>query len=470
MKQLRKRYRIISFVCIFLLSIAMLYGVYSVSTYGSRWVSRPNNIRNLNAEKNSIMGDIFDRNGHLLATSTNEGERKYASNTLLRSAMVHILGDEQGFIANGVEDFHQHYLLDFHLTLGERIKNLLNGVPNKGDTIALTIDSKLQTAIVEMFKSYNATKNTGASAVVMNYKTGEILAMVSFPVFDPENMSSKINDNPLQPFWNRATQALVPPGSIFKIITTSSALDNINNVTNITFNCTGATRVGETFITDYNNDQHNQISLSKAFRLSCNNTFAQIALKLQDEKLLQTAKEFGFNTHFLFRDIVLEDSIYPTSNRSQFEIAWTGVGQSKLLVTPVHMCMIASAIANNGKMMEPRLIGKIISQTGEIRLPFESTFFKQATSSKNAEIIKEYMREVVENGTATRANVNGMKIHGKTGSAEATSTTTHAWFVGFNAQENLPIAVSVFVEGGNIGGKVAAPVAHDIFSYIKGHY
>ena len=470
MKQLKFRFRFLTFITICLLVVSGAYGVYSVSTYGSRWVSSARNTRYRSAKSRVIPGDIVDRSGVTLASTNEQGKRTYQQNILSRSAMVHRLGDDEGNVANGVESFQANYLLGFESSLSERINDLVGNTQRKGDTVVVTADSKLHTHIVQAFLNTSNTRGKCGAAVVMNYKTGEVLALVSLPVYDPQNITDTVRKSTQHPYWNRALQSTLPPGSTFKIITAVAALENLPNAQGAVFTCTGATQVMDKLITDYGNDQHGQISLAKAFRVSCNNTFAQIALTIGDDKLRKTAENFGFNDNFLFRDLVVENSRYPTQNRNTFEVAWSGAGQSQVAATPLHMCMISAAIANDGVMMEPRLLSRVESAAGTLRMRTSAKVYRTACSPETAKIIDGYMKDVIKSGTGTRAQVDGLTIAGKTGSAEGSSNgvdVTHAWFTGYIDSDAYPYAVCVFVEEGGTGGSVAAPIAKQIFEYLR---
>lgn len=469
---MKLRFRLLTFIVIALLFVSGVYGVYSVSTYGSRWVSSTRNTRYRSAKSSVTPGDILDRNGVVVASTDENGKRVYQSNILSRSSMVHLIGDDEGNVANGVESFQANYLLGMQAGLSERVNDFLSGETRKGDTVVITADSKLHTEIVQIFRTNSKVKGKCGAVVVMNYQTGEVLALVSLPVYDPQNITADIRASSLHPFWNRALQSTLPPGSTFKIITAASALQNLPNAETLTFNCTGATQVMNQLITDYGNDQHGDISLAKAFRLSCNNTFAQLALTLGDEKLRKTAENFGFNDNFLFRDLVVENSNYPTKNRNSFEIAWSGAGQSQVAATPLHMCMVSAAIANDGVMMEPRLLSRVQSPSGVVRLRYTSKAYRTACSREIAQTLETYMKDVVKSGTGTRARVDGLSIAGKTGSAEGNvdgHDVTHAWFTGYIDDARYPYAVCVFVENGGTGGSVAAPVAAEVFAYLRDH-
>ena len=470
MKQQRFRFRVMAFLLIALLLLAGAYGVYSVSTYGSRWFGSSYNTRYRAARKTVIPGDILDRNGVVLATADGEGKRTYPTVWHTRCAMVHVVGDLDGNVANTVDSFQASYLWGFETTLEERIEALRTGQKRRGDNVTLTIDSTLQTNIAAAFANMENTAGKAGAAVVMNYRTGEVLALLSVPTFDPLGSMAEVRNDPQHPFWNRALQSVQAPGSTFKIVTAVSALQNLKDVATHEFDCsTGATKIMEQLIRDYGYEHHGMITLDKAFRVSCNNSFAQAALLIGDKKLCQTAEDFGFNDNFLFRDLVVENSRYPTENRNDFEIAWSGAGQSQVAATPMHMCMVAAAIANDGTMMEPRLLRQVVSPAGMQRLGYTSKVYTQACTPELAAQVEEYMIDVVKNGTGKSAAVEGLTIAGKTGSAESSLDgryVTHGWFVGYIDDPAYPYAVSVFVEEGGSGGKAAAPLAHEIFRWL----
>lgn len=471
MKQQRLRFRLLTLFTIALLLTAAGYGVYSVSSYGSRWVSSARNTRYRSAKSSVIPGDIYDRNGVTIASTDSDGNRTYQSDVWARSSLVHLIGDTDGNVANGLDSFQANYLLGFETSLSERVTDLLSGQTRHGDNITVTVDSKLCTYIVNQWRSDSKTRTKCGAVVVMNYKTGEVLVLVSLPVYDPMNITDEIRNSTTHPFWNRALQSTLPPGSTFKIVTAAAALKNLSDAQTRIFTCTGATQVDGRTITDYGNSQHGELSLARAFRVSCNNVFAQTALLVGDSALRKTAESFGFNDNFLFRDLVVENSVYPTQNRTNLEIAWSGAGQSQVAATPLHMCMISAAIANNGVMMEPRLLTRVESPSGTVRLRYAQKVYRTACTAEVASVIQGYMKDVVQNGTGTRARVDGLTIAGKTGSAEGNvngRAVTHAWFTGYIDSDDLPYAVCVMVEEGGSGGSVAAPVAQKVFEYLKG--
>ena len=474
MKQMQIRFRLLTIMVIALFGIASIYGVYSVSTYGSRWFSSARNTRYRSARQNVIKGDIIDRNGILLATTDENGDRVYQQSLQGRSAIVHLIGDEDGFVSNGVDSFQAAYLLGFETSLSERVNTLFSQESRRGDNVIITADSTLCSEIVSYFKRDGRSADKNGAAVVMNYRTGEVLAMVSLPVFDPMDLNDQVKEDPRHPFWNRALQSTLPPGSTFKVITAAAALKNLPNAEEQTFECTGELQLKENHVLrDYNKAKHGEETLRSAFRVSCNNVFAQTALLMGDSALRQMAESFGFNDNFLFRDFVVQNSQYPTKDRDNFELAWSGVGQSRVVATPMHMCMVAAGIANGGVMMEPRLLAQVQSPTGVVRLRYSSKVYTKACEPAMAKTMEDYMKEVVAKGTGTAARVGGLTIAGKTGSAESSldgKAVTHAWFIGYIADPSLPYACAVLVEDGGSGGAVAAPIAANIFQYLSARY
>ena len=472
MKQQRMRFKLLALILFGLFALLAVYGGYAIATYGNRWFAYSRNPRIRAQKENVIAGDVFDRTGIVLAT-TQDGQRLYQADEASRRAVVHLLGDDQGQVSNGVEAFQSNYLYGFQATLPELVSSLFDGQPRRGDNVTLTIDSRLCTAMAQAFSAHELTAGKNGAAVVMNYRTGEVLGEVSLPSFDPMNITASTVSDPGQPFWNRATQSVYPPGSSFKIITTDAALTNIPGIQDTPIACTGGLDVQGQAIRDYGNAVHNSLTLKRAFMVSCNNAYALLALTVKDDALRRSAEAFGFNDNFLFKDIVVENSVYPTSNRTQFELATSGFGQSAIVASPMHMCLVAAAIANDGVMMEPQLIRQVAGNSGTLRTSFSPRIYRTATTPANAAVIQEYMQAVVTGGTATRAAVSGLTVCGKTGSAESSlngRAITYGWFVGYIADDALPFALAVVVENipdGEGGGSTAAPIAGDIFQYLK---
>ena len=485
MKQIRRNILLIGSVLAALFLVLVLYGAYSLSNYGSRWFSTNANSYLRSVKQDVLPGSIFDRNGVMLASVSAEPQadgslswtRVYAEDASLRRAVVHAIGDSAGKVSNAAESFMAAYLYGFKQSAVERLQEALNGSLRRGDDLTLTLDGPLCAYIYDQVTSDRSLPAPVRGAVVvMNWQTGEVLSLMSFPSFDP---SAGVAESTLgQPYFNRATQGMYAPGSTFKMVTLSAALHD-TALSSQSFTCQGTYLPDDDprhRIVDYGTDtsqgiivSHGQVDLMQAFSFSCNNTFAYAAARLGDKALRSEAMRFGFNENFLFRDIVAENSSYPEEDRSAWEVALTGIGQSKLLMSPLHLCLMTSAIANDGVMMEPRLLRSVTGPTGFARLDFSSAPYRTVTDADTARTIRDAMLLAVNGDTATgsAAAQSGWTVCGKTGSAEKDGQeNTNAWFTGFIADTRMPYSVTVLLENAGSGGSFAAPLAGRIFSRL----
>lgn len=462
MKLIKRKLRLAVIAVSILLMSLVVYGVYSLGVSGNRWFSSSVNTSLRKVKQGVIPGRIYDRNGIQLAGANVKGERLYHTDEITRRSLVHVLGVPDGTVKNGVETFMSYLLYAYDDSYLTRLTAAFSGQMRTGYDLRLTVSSGLSRMITEQFP-----KDKSGAVVVMNYRTGEILSLNSFPNFDPLQMEG-VATNPKKPYINNVTQWRSAPGSTFKAVTMAAALANWPDALDRTFTCTGAYQVGETIITDAGNARHGEITLQKALAVSCNITFAKLALELGDEQLRLAAQAFGLDDHLLFSDLVVENSLYPSSNRVAKELAWTGPGQSALFVTPMHMCLVAAGIANDGVIMEPKLLIQSVDRNKQGKAQMTPTVYKKAMTPQHADVLAEAMRQVVVSGTGTRAAVPGLKICGKTGSAQIDGqTSTNAWFIGFIDEKTLPYAVCVVVNDAGEGSRHAAPLARQIFEYIK---
>ncbi len=455
-KVIRRRIRLLTALMLALFTAMGAYFCYSVYFYGGRWISNPYNPRITSQKQNVIMGTLTDRDGTVLAYTDSTGARRYNNSRDTRLSVCQVVGDSGGKVSTGADTFHAQYLLGFKSNVFERVADAFSGAPQRGDNVQLTISERLSRYISEQFP-----QGKRGAVVVMNYKTGEILSMVSMPQFDPMHLDEALFDEEAGALVNRCTQGMYPPGSTFKIVTMAAALENLPDLDDFAFDCTGYYPVGNYSVTE--SSGHGVQSLSDAFAHSCNTTFAALSQELGYQMLGDTAQKLGFNQNFLFNDLIVYNSSYPIDDLSPEDLAWSSIGQGRVLATPLHMALIASAIANGGVMNEPRLLGSITTaQSAQRALP-PAAPGTRVMKELTAQRLEREMIRVVKSGTGTRAALsNGYVVAGKTGSAEASNDKTietHAWFVGYITNDNAPYAISVVVENGGSGGGVAAPLA-----------
>jgi peptidoglycan glycosyltransferase len=460
------------------------FGIISYLTYFN--VAVAENIKNDNSNKRVrideievIRGSICDRDGNTLVYSEKDSKgnqkRKYKN----ASVYAHITGYlSYVYGRTGIEEAYNDELLGktfnynavaaFFRTLKEEFTDN----DKKGGNVWLTIDNKTQEA------GYKTLGSDKGAAVAINPSTGEVLALVSKPSYDPQNIDSKFadyqKDTEGNPFVNRAVQGYYPPGSVFKIITAASALENINNITNQYFTCTGKLKIGDYKLTEHGGAVHGKVDIRDAFRLSCNYTFGSIGMKLGYDVLENTAEKFMFNNKIDTSDkagalnikagkITIEDK------KSSALLAQDAIGQHGVTANPMDMALVTSAIANNGVIMKPYIVKQITDRYNVVLDTTNNEILSTAVSSKTAEEIKKYMVDTVKNGTGKSARISGISVAGKTGSAEnEKGEETHSWFVAFAPAEKPQIAVAVIVENAGKGGGRAAEIAREMIkAYLK---
>ncbi len=437
------------------------YFFYAVTAYGTRWFSTPYNTRLQRAKSQVYAGSIYDRSAHLLVRTGEDGSREYPVSETAKAAMAQLIGDVNGAVPTGAESMFANYLLGFQSSLAERFSQLFSG-QRVGDSIQLTVDIELQKYAYQLFP-----EGKRGGAVLYNYKTGEIYCLYSTPGIDLDDPTAGLDEEDDGLLLNRITQGRYAPGSVFKIVTLACALEYLPDVMNRSFHCEGSLQVTEEVaLTDTDGEGHGDLTFGEAFAKSCNIAFGQLALELGQERLAKTARAMGFDGNFLFSDLIVYESLFPDSIADEGELAWTGVGQGKLMVNPMHMALIVGSVANDGQMVEPQLLLGVVDSQLRVTNKLSTKVYTRTMSASVAKTIQELMIQVVESGTGSAAAVEGYTIGGKTGTAQVNSSggayQPHSWYVGFCADEEAPFAVCVVVENGGSGSGSAARLAGDL--------
>ncbi len=410
-----------------------------------------------------VKGDILASGGEVLATTVTDEEGKESRSYPYDNVFAHVVGySDKG--VSGLEQSMNSQLLTSHSNIVEQIENGITNEKNIGDNVITTLDVNLQQA------AYDALGNYRGAVVVLEADTGKILAMVSKSDFNPNTIAEDweaINaDAASSRLVNRATQGQYPPGSTFKIITALAYYREHGSFDGFDFNCVGEVENGGYTIHCYHNSAHGQEDFAAAFAKSCNSAFAQIGVDLNRSDYRATVEDMLFN-QTLPIPMEYKKSVFSLEKGSADALTMqTAIGQGETLTSPMHMAMIVSAIANGGTLMEPYLVESIESYSGTNVKSYLPSSYKKLMTADEADALTALMENVVTNGTASALSGRGYTVAGKTGTAEhgdTSSTTPHAWFVGFSNVEDPDIVVSVIAEEAGAGSDVAVPIAGKIF-------
>ena len=389
-------------------------------------------------------GVVTDRDGTLLLDSTDG--RTYSADAVTRTATMHLLGDRYGYIQAPLLGSFADYMIGFDKING------LYGAEGTEANATLTLSASAQTAAYQALGNYHGTVG------VYNYKTGEILCAVTSPSYDPDNMPDVDADTSGAydgVYVNRFFQAAYTPGSIFKIVTLAAEIETVPDWESLTFTCEGKTIIGgQEIICE---GVHGTITLKQALAHSCNVAFGELAGKVGTKALMEYAEKLGLSESFECDGIPVKAGTVDLKDADAGDLAWAGIGQYTDQVNALTFMRAMGRIAGGGTGAEPYLMAKITrgeKTAYEAKTETSSRALKAETAAK----LTEYLR----NNVATMYGdwqFGELNVCAKSGTAEHEGETADAMFAGFCVDENCPLAFVVFVENGDSGSAVAAPIA-----------
>jgi peptidoglycan glycosyltransferase len=453
------------------------------------------NPRVAEARRTEPRGKILDRNGQVLADS--QGLRRVIEDP----SLVHTIG----FHSDRYGDTDLEAAYDAELR-GERSlapldrlsQQLFHTSPRPNDLV-LTIDRRIHDAAVA------ALGESDGAIIALDPRSGAVLAMVSRPFFDPnasDDRLASLQSDPIRPLFNRAVQALYVPGSTFKTITATAALDTNLVDLNQPFNCTTAVKIGTYSVDCRNSQQIPRLTYKQAYAWSSNRVFGLTGLLLGfpklapinpwlDDKppdrypwtqaggsiqasadvLVDYARRFGFERQIPFDlPVATSQMKRPNTEWTPELLVQTAFGQGEIQVTPMQMALVAAAVANGGHVPTPYLAAELRngSTVRQLHAPGES--FSVTGSPQTASTLRSFMVEGVDNGYAAKAAIPGVKVGGKTGTAEVGDGTSHSWFIGFAPADDPRIAIAVIMEHQGSGSDFATPAARQVLQTALAAY
>jgi len=360
----------------------------------------------------------------------------------------------------------------------KRLADMLRSKTVTSD-VTLTVNDELQ-----RFAARQLRKRKG-SIVVLDPRTGAIRAMVSYPGFDPAVFSGtdfaavqaaydRMNADTDEPLLARTYRQRFPPGSTFKVITAATGIETQVAGPDTVYPLLRELplRLSTRPLRNFGGSECGG-TLAAAFRVSCNTSFAQLGLDLKPERLVKGAEGFGFNKRPpLDVSPGAAESFFPPVDffvRNDPQVAQSAIGQGSVTATPLEMAMVAGAIANGGKIMQPHLMKEIKDSDGARVEGEPGGVWMTAVSGETAETVKTMMIDAVQRGTGTRAAIAGIPVAAKTGTAQTGRNTAHAWTIGFAPADNPRFAIAVIIEdqpdtGESTGGRTAAPIVREVLT------
>lgn len=417
-------------------------------------------------------GSILASNGTTIARSAKVGSGSDAFYSR-RYPQGSLFGHPGGYSyaqrgAAGLEKYYDERLTGRTVA----VTSVLDGLLGRGGD-EQTMVTNLDRGAQELAESQ--MQGRAGAVVVIDPKTGQVPVYVSIPPYNPSLMRTdagftKLNTDDAAPLVDRVSYAGYPPGSTFKVIAATAALDTGMLTPDSTIDGNSPkTFSGKPLQNDFN-QQFGQVSLSKALTLSVNTAFGQIGVDLGQKTLTEYMRRYGFFQPppvDLPGDALLSSGIYNPRGKmlppdQQVDLARVAIGQERLRVTPIQMAEVAATVANDGERVAPRIAHTFVDKYGRVKKEIGTTNVRRVMSKKTAAQLNVMMRSVVEEGTGNPANVEGLNLAGKTGTAEVPGGN-QAWFIGFAPAENPRYAIAVTIEKTDgFGGTVAAPIAASV--------
>ncbi len=454
MKKIENR-AVVCLILTLLLAAGMGFFLLRYLAQGGAWASAPFNRHLYNTRGQLIAGTVLDRDGDVLSSAEN-GERTYYDSETVRKATLHAVGDLQGRVGSGALNAFAGKLTGW---------NLLNGAfgSDRGGELTLTIDARYN------YEAYQALNGHAGTVAVYNYKTGEILCMVSAPSYDPMHVPEDIETSERYKgaYLNRFLSSTFTPGSVYKTVVLAAALETLPDLESRTWSCAGSIQIGEEAIIC--SGVHGEQDIAAAFANSCNTAFAEIAVELGADVLRKHTEKAGLTSSFSLDGLSSAKGSFDW-DLTEGRLGWAGVGQDKDLVNPCALMVFMGAVAGGGRAAEPYLILRTKSGLGLPSLPRLTSRTGTLVGRDTAARLAELMAGNVEK-TYGSGRFPNMDLCAKSGTAEVgEGRSPHAWFAGFLRNVDAPYAFVVLVENGGSGSSVAGNVAARTLNVIVNGY
>ncbi|WP_426247209.1 peptidoglycan D,D-transpeptidase FtsI family protein [Nocardioides sp. LHG3406-4] len=486
---MNKPIRAVSIFCMALFLALMVNATYVQYVDAGDLASDPNNRRVIAAAFSRERGAILVGRDAIAESVPSDDEYKFQRQYPKPLLYAPVTGAFSYFTQSGIERSQNDVLSgeDSRLFVTRLVDMFTNSEP-KGGNVTLTLDPAAQQAAYDGLMGLPGPVEGAVVAIAPS--SGKILAMVSVPSYDPNRLASHrfgevadasndLEDDEAEPLINRAISKRLPPGSTFKLVTAAAAIESGN------YDADSKVPGGPTYqlpLTSgptglIDNEGRscgtNRIPFVQAMENSCNTTFAALAVELGPDAMLEQAEKFGFNSQYLDDLGGQATSVFP-EEADQAQVGQTGIGQFDVSATPLQMAMVAAAIGNGGSVMKPYIVDEVRSPNLQVLDKTGDRELSQAVSSTTASELTDLLVATVDTGTASPAAIPGIKVAGKTGTAQSGNPEVppYAWFVSFAPADDPQVAVAVMIEKAGIergeiaGGRLAGPIARSVMEAV----
>ncbi len=408
-----------------------------------------------------VRGNILSDDGQVLAQTLTDSSGSETRNYPFGTLFAHSVGfSTHG--KTGVELLANYKLLTSNSPIAEIAENEFKGEKNIGDNVITSLNVNITQV------AYNALGDNQGAIIAIEPSTGKIITMISKPDFDPNTIDdiydTLVADSSNSNLLNRATNGLYTPGSTFKLFTLIEYLRENPDYSEYYFNCKGSIMVEDNTIKCASGRWHGEEDLLSSFANSCNSSFVNLGLTLDKAKFKSLCESLLFNSDLPLSMSYKSSEFVLGANSSTFDTMQTVIGQGKTLVTPMHLTMIASAIANNGILMKPYMITDVQNYLGTSVKKYSPQKAQTLFESSEVELLKEFLRAVVTQGTGSKLNSDAYTAYGKTGTAQINDgSQSNSLFMGYAENEGKQLAICVVLEDMPEGSTPAVPVAKAVF-------
>ncbi|WP_322920679.1 peptidoglycan D,D-transpeptidase FtsI family protein [Nocardioides renjunii] len=485
---MNKPIRVVSVFCLVLFLALLVNSTYLMYVRADDLSDDPRNRRVITAAYSRERGAILVGNDAIARSVPSDDRYEFQRTYTQPLKYAPVTGYFSFYGQTGIERSQNAVLSgDDSRLFVTRLVDMLSNSDPQGGNVQLTIDAAAQDAAWEGLE--NLPGDAQGAVVALEPTTGRVLAMASTPTFDPNNLAShdfgavrdlsvELNNDPRQPLINRGIGTTLPPGSTFKLVTAAAAIESGDYDADsmvpggFRFQLPQST----TSVGNYDGGDcgGRRITLTQALQVSCNVTFLSLANELGVEAMADQAEAFGFNSTSLEDLGGQATSLYPR-DMDPPQTALSGIGQSNVTATPLQMAMVVAAIANDGDVMRPYVVDEVRAPNLSVLDRTDPETISKAISSTTADELTRMMVETVSSGTATPAQIPGVEVAGKTGTAQSTpDRPPYAWFVSFAPADEPQVAVAVLVQssdtsrseiaGGRLGGPIAKAVMEAVIS------